>query len=197
MIIDFYQINLLAAGIYLLLLLFTWMLYRHFMIRLKEQEREKLKSILEAQENERQGIAREVHDNLGPLLSITNMQIERQIENTVNDRDREGLNAILQQLREAIILCRNISHELAPYMDKREQLGEVLGDYIKRINRSMKINVIYDYSASSFMMGDPIAVSLCRILLEMINNTIRHAQGNGNKDIHIADRETTGDRLFR
>ena len=85
-----------------------YMLYQHFIGKIERQQREAMQAVLDAQENERKQIAKEVHDNLGPLLSITGMQLEAAMAN-VKETEALLLNDAYKQLKQSIEICRNIS----------------------------------------------------------------------------------------
>lgn len=174
---DVYFVIAFASCLVVLLLVFMYMLYQHFIGKIERQQREAMQAVLDAQENERKQIAKEVHDNLGPLLSITGMQLEAAMAN-VKETEALLLNDAYKQLKQSIEICRNISHELTPFLSSGNTLDAILQDYVQRVSNTRLITVDYRYLLGNLQIGHQASASLCRIVLELIANTIRHAHAN-------------------
>ncbi|MBS1773986.1 MAG: hypothetical protein JST82_14100 [Bacteroidetes bacterium] len=175
MISNLYYIMLFAVTVFAVLFLFMYMLYRHFVQKLERQQRESVQAILETQENERRTIALEVHDNLGPLLSITNMRIEALTAATDNEHAKGELNHVHKQLKDAIFVCRDISHELTPFLNTEIGLQQMISDHVQKINAAGKLQVVFNCNIADVKIHHQKSASLCRVLMELLNNTIKHA----------------------
>lgn len=155
-----------------LLTVLTWMHYRQ---RMHQEREESLQRILDAQEAERSSIAREVHDNLGPVLSITLMQAETAKEAASSPAQEQLLHNIYAQLQQAVFICRDVSHALTPFLTPNASLQDMLAPYISQINQAGKLQADFNYALRDTEISIQKAVSLCRVILELFNNTIRHA----------------------
>nr|WP_294860598.1 histidine kinase [uncultured Fluviicola sp.] len=160
--------------------------------QLRKGEAEAIESIISSQERERTSISREVHDNLGPMLSITQMQIGYLIEQTEATTQKELLIKMQKQVQEAIKQCRNISHMISSEVNSSKSFQAVLQEQITFINEFGNIHTTLSIP-KDFPSIDPAkGTSLVRVFQELLVNTIRHS-GATQVSIKI---EKTSDYLF-
>ena len=160
--------------------------------QLRKSEAEAIQSIITAQERERTTISREGHDNLGPMLSITQMQIGYLVENTSDQTNKELLTKIHAQVQEAINQCRNISHMISSEVNSSKSFQSVLREQIAFMNEFGSIKIELSVP-DNFPVIDPVkGTSLIRVLQELLVNTIRHAEAN----LISLKIERTADHLF-
>ncbi|WP_343631171.1 histidine kinase [Fluviicola sp.] len=144
--------------------------------QLRKRETEAIESIIAAQERERTSISREVHDNLGPMLSITQMQVGYLIEQVQQESKKELLVKIQHQLQDAIKLCRNISHMISSEVDHSKSFETVLREQVAYIHELGNIAIELDIAADIPPIDPVKATSFIRIFQELLVNTIRHAE---------------------
>lgn len=184
-------------GIVFLIVLGVLLLNQQFNKKLYGQklEKEKLKarhqfellqSSIEVQEVERKRIARDLHDELGAALSMTRMhlmQLEQQ--NAQNETD---LATRLQNVRfmteKALASMRRISHELMPPQLENFGLSETLKATAADLNKLDQLRVEFFVLENFPRLPLAIELGLYRICMELINNTIRHAQAR-RIEIHL------------
>lgn len=160
--------------------------------QLRKSEAEAIQSIITAQERERTTISREVHDNLGPMLSITQMQIGYLVEQTRDQTNKELLVKIHAQVQEAINQCRNISHMISSEVNSSKSFQSVLREQIAFMNEFGSIKIELS-TPDDFPVLDPVkGTSLIRVLQELLVNTIRHAEAT----LISLKIERTADHLF-
>jgi signal transduction histidine kinase len=160
--------------------------------QLRRNEANAIESIISAQERERATISREVHDNLGPMLSITQMQIGFLVEQTQASEQKELLVKMQSQVQEAINQCRNIAHMISSEVNSAKSFQTVLREQIAFINEFGNIDIMLSIP-DNFPVIDPVkGTSLIRIFQELLVNTVRHAQAT-QVAIKI---EKTSDYLF-
>lgn len=144
--------------------------------QLRKREAEAIESIITAQERERVSISREVHDNLGPMLSITQMQIGYLVEQTESEPQKELLTKMQNQVQEAIRQCRNISHMISSEVNATKSFQSVLREQVSFINEFGNVEVQLTFP-EDFPPIDPAkGTSLIRVFQELLMNTIRHAE---------------------
>jgi signal transduction histidine kinase len=161
--------------------------------QLRKRETEAIESIMAAQERERTTVSREVHDNLGPMLSITQMQIGYLIEQIESGAEKELLVKMQHQLQDAIKLCRNIAHMISSEVDPSKSFETVLQEQVAYINElgTITVNLAIPPEIPRF---DPIkATSFIRIFQELLINTIRHAEAS---EVTISIEKTNDYLLF-
>ncbi|MCH5720759.1 sensor histidine kinase [Niabella hibiscisoli] len=168
---------LMASFVLVLLLLFAVAGSTYLLRRLRAKDAEQMKAVLLAEEKERNLIAREIHDNLGPLLSIAQLQLDYLREEPTVSNLHKLAPHLHQQLSTAVNLSRNISHELSPFIDDQKDLKDILQAYIGNINASRQLQVTLQWNSLVDLQGGP-AISLFRILQELLQNTIRHARAS-------------------
>lgn len=135
-----------------------------------------MQAILDAQENERKNIAREVHDNLGPILSISAMQADMLSAKIAGSEEAKLLNNIKAQLQEAVYVCRHVSHQLTPLLHPGITFDEMVNGYIEQISNAGKLKITAQINTRHVKMHEQKATSLCRVLTELLHNTLKHAE---------------------
>ena len=145
----------------------------------KDLESEQLltavKSLVRGQEDERNRIAKELHDGMGSLMSSLKLSLSKlpmfrermdyqvHLDNTMSLADKANTE------------LRRIAQNLMPESLKRFGLIAALEDFIAEINFSQVISVEFQYHFLDKSLPDELALSIYRIIQELLNNAIRHA----------------------
>lgn len=136
-----------------------------------------LKTTIEVQEEERQRIARDLHDELGAVLSISRMHL---IQLEQDYKENAPLIPRLAMLREfmesALTSTRRISHTLMPVELDKLGLVKTLESLARKIEKASPILFKMEIGSMPEVIPKPIALSLYRIYTELINNTLKHAE---------------------
>ncbi len=167
----------------LLLIVFTYFYYksRQKSIVLHTKSREQKKqfgAILMAQEEERKRIAAELHDSVGPLLSVSQLYISEVLDIHKDEEseslklNQKSLNAIDEACREV----RNISHNLMPGVLVQLGLVPACRELIRKIRDTKVFEISFESSGYEKRLDESIEVSFYRILQELLNNTIKHSK---------------------
>lgn len=178
---------IIAVGVVLLTQQFHKNLYRQ---KLKAEElkniyqAELLRSSIQVQEDERKRIAQDMHDELGAVLSITKMHL-LQLEEKEKNNMGELLPALqnIRSLTEAsLISMRRVSHELMPQQLETFGLVKTLESVAAQANKTGNIEVNIITSPNLPELSWPVKLGLYRMIMELINNTLKHA---GAKNILV------------
>ncbi len=140
-------------------------------------QRQLLKSSIDVQEDERKRIAQDLHDELGAVLSIARMHLVQIQQEEGESIDRKAALQQAQTLTEsALATMRRISHELMPPQLEEFGLIKTLRAIAVQTNaaRQIKLELIADDDLPRWPLA--IELGLYRICMEMINNTIKHAE---------------------
>ena len=144
--------------------------------QLEEDSLKLREQLILIQETERTRIAQDLHDGVGQLLVASNMYVNA-IKETCSDH-KEGMeliNNIGILLVNSIKEVRAISHNLSC---KAIQLGLEVGirTTLETVNSSCKIS--FESTIAEKRFSEKVEINIYRVLQEIINNTLKHAQAN-------------------
>jgi signal transduction histidine kinase len=166
-----------------------------YQLRLQNMEQEQQKILLNAsirlQEEERQRLAADLHDDAGPLLATARLYLN---ENLVNQDKATQLQSIFQArqiLDDTIQLIRNISHSLMPPTLKNFGLESATNDLFQKISGSGTINASSRFHDYKERLKPEIELIVFRVIQELINNILKHSNASF---IHLT--QNTHDGLF-
>lgn len=181
---------LLAVGL-IVFIVFHQRKVIYFQLRMRNMQADHQKMLLQAslesQEEERQRIAADLHDDAGPLLATVRLYLN---ENLIHQDAATQLQSIYnakQIVDDTIQLIRNISHSLIPPTLKNFGLESAMSDLIHKINGTGSINAscrFHDYKRRLKLEQE---LSLFRIIQELINNTLKHSSSSF---LHITQNKT-------
>lgn len=138
-------------------------------------QRELLRAILLGQEKERQRLGKDLHDEVGALLSTTRLylgHLDYGLSNNTFTKTKEKAMALLS---ETMLSVRTVSHDLRPVVLEQLGLMEAIGNSVEHLKLSSKIQVNFVYKVSK-PIDKEYEVNWYRIIQELISNTIKHAQ---------------------
>lgn len=141
----------------------------------REAEKRVLAAVIRTEEQERQRFAKELHDGLGPLLSVIKMLVSGLDSNNtpeVNDKIRQNLR---QAVDEAITGVRDISANISPHILNNFGLKDAVEAFIKRLGQANNFKVYFTTNLTNERFSYNVEVVLYRVICELINNTLRHA----------------------
>lgn len=175
-----------AAGVLVLLLLVSVLLFnRHrlkqkneYQQKLNQQQKEQAAAVMETQEMERKRIAEDLHDSLGHLLSIIKLNLQ-----TLPDEQKKYYVSSLQLLNQASAEIRNISFDLMPQTLEEEGLVAALNELADKIRSSSLFDIILRvHDMENFTFDKQTKFNIYRIVQEAVNNILKHAEA---KEISI------------
>src|SRR5215204_3930753 len=166
-----------------------------YQFRLQHMEQEQQQVLLNAsirlQEEERQRLAADLHDDAGPLLATARLYLN---ENLVNQDKATQLQSIFQArqiLDDTIQLIRNISHSLMPPTLKNFGLESATNDLFQKISGSGSINASSRFHDYKERLKQEKELIVFRIIQELINNILKHSNSSF---IHLT--QNTHDGMF-
>jgi signal transduction histidine kinase len=172
---------ILVGGIIVFLVLHQRKVLRfHKQIQQMEAEQQKilLNASIKLQEEERQRLAADLHDDAGPLLATARLYLN---ENLINHDKAGQLQAILQTrqiIDETILLVRNISHNLMPPTLKNFGLESAINDLFQKISGSGVVNASSRFHDYKERMKEERELLIFRVVQEIINNILKHSNSS-------------------
>lgn len=141
----------------------------------KRFEEELTKSRLEIQEQTLKNVAWELHDNIGQLLSVANMQLNilgKNIDETARPQLMDIKDIVAGSLQEVRSLSKSLNSEVIDYAG----LEASVKNEIERFNRLNIITSSINITGESFEISHKDAIILFRILQEFFSNVIKHSK---------------------
>ena len=132
--------------------------------------------IIVSQEQERQRIARELHDDLSQKMALLNLEVAQIADEVPFDEPRTRLVKLSYQVGEIANELSDLSHKLHPSRLQALGLKESVRLLCDEISEQRQVNVVFR-SAELPRSVDP-GVSLClyRITQEALHNVAKHSR---------------------
>lgn len=157
-----------------------------YQIRMQDMEAEQQKMLLTAsiklQEEERQRIAADLHDDAGPLLATSRLYLSENLVLMNKESQLESIKTARSILDEAIQLIRNISHSLMPPTLKNFGLESAVSDFFHKLGGAGTIDAFCEFEDYDERLPAESELLIFRIIQELINNILKHS---GASFIHL------------
>ena len=144
--------------------------------RMKEEyEREALKSQLEIQEETFKNIGQELHDNIGQILTLAKLHLNRlTLEDT--ELSRERLNGAIDMITQTIQSLRDVSKNLHADTISKNGLGPALETEIRIIEKLGILQPVFRVSGPPAHLDDNKSLIIFRIVQEALQNVTKHSK---------------------
>src|SRR6478736_6444634 len=191
MVLFFGTIGMLALTIGLIVFIsFHQRKVIRYQQQLQRMEQDQQKTLLNAsirlQEEERQRIAADLHDDAGPLLATARLYLNENFVNLDKQTQLQSIYNAKQIIDDTIQLIRNISHSLMPPTLKNFGLESAVNDLFQKISGSGGMNASCRFHDYRERMLPEKELIVFRILQELVNNILKHSKsaiGLGLKNI--------------
>ncbi len=150
------------------------------LIEQRENIRHMAERVVAAQEEERQRLSRELHDDLGQaltthLLALRNLQEDLSIPvETLFER----LQSLYEQSYEISVKIRRLARDLRPPVLDALGLKVAMQTYCTEFTRRTHLPVIFEGDDSLPELPDAYNITLYRALQETLTNVVKHAQAS-------------------
>lgn len=181
---------ILALGIILLILSFTFILYRNrskqkALIIQAKYRRNVFHALIRGEEEERNRVSHELHDGLASSLTALRFRLESIKLGLLEDKE-----SILSQLRSMHEETRRIAHNLSPLNIEKLGLEKSLEQFC--IENSNSNTIIKSQFSSSIEISNELTVIIYRTIQELVQNALKHASARQiDINITINSDETT------
>jgi PAS domain S-box-containing protein len=142
----------------------------------KHLESKILDTIISTEEKEREKFARNLHDELGPLLSSIKMYVNSLSSNSEKPKHDFIISQLKIILKEVIQSTKELSNDLSPHVLVNYGLLAALEWFINQLKPYIAITLESNLKDERYPSS--IELSIYRIIKELINNTVKHAQAS-------------------
>ncbi|KYG80227.1 PAS domain-containing protein [Roseivirga echinicomitans] len=145
--------------------------------RIRSEEKV-LAAVLDAADEERSRISREIHDSLQQTLTIASLNLEfvKKEKHLLSQRVLERYERGWEHLRKSLDQTREIAHRLMPKAIEDFGLTEVVKDLVDELNATSAVNFEFITNLEEERLNVSTETSFYKIIQESITNIIKHAQ---------------------
>ncbi|HLG40462.1 MAG TPA: sensor histidine kinase [Chitinophagaceae bacterium] len=179
-------LSVIAASLFILMLMIALvMLFRIYLKRKNKLLLEKelmsaqfeqtlLQSKLEIQEQTFRDIGKELHDNIGQVLSLVRLNL-----NTLNvEADDEKITSMDNLLDKALADLRNLSHSLDTDYIRKKGWQEPVIRLLQNLKNTGKYAIHAEPGNDLPPLGKEKPIILFRMIQEIIHNIVKHAEAD-------------------
>ncbi len=146
--------------------------------------------VLEAAEQERRKIGRDLHDDLCQRLSATKMKAEvvQRMIHEIDGKIASLAGQVAEELSESTVIARGMAWGLAPVGIENHGLKDALENVLRFAEKSYQVRCSLDYSDVSTSLTGSAQELLFRIAQELVVNACKHSKpGVLNITVRIED----------
>lgn len=170
--------------------------FNRMLDRLENERQGSLRRVVAAHEAERAGIARDLHDEIGQVLTTLLLQLDLTMH-ALPPAERDELELAKQSVRGALDDVRRISSRLRPAMLEDLGLVSALTELTRTFGRTSHIRVRCRFDRSLPKLHPDAELAVYRIAQESLTNVARHSraanvtvsleQGPGSVVVRVVD----------
>lgn len=161
-------------------------------------QKDLLKATIDAQEKERKRIAQDLHDDIGAMLSTIKLSVMSMLRgNKIDVKQGLKLKNTKELIDETVGNVRQLSRDLLPATLDEYGLVHALEQLVEKIQVNTHLQVDFKHQVETARLEKSTELALYRIIQELCNNIIKHAnateikiwlrQDFGNLEIRIID----------
>ena len=150
-------------------------IYKQELENVAQQQQIKIaQAVLNGQEEERNRVARDLHDGLGGMLA----NVKLNLSDLANDAPHHGKNLalVVDQLDGSIKELRRIAHNMVPEMLLKLGLETSLKDLCESVPRETLAIHFQCFGIKNNTLLVPEQIAIYRIVQELLTNVVKHAQ---------------------
>jgi PAS domain S-box-containing protein len=139
-----------------------------------KRQQEIAQAVIDAQENERESLGRELHDNISQVLTTARLYLNC-AKDTPSMQDAM-IKKSVDTISSAIEEIRRLSKSMIETFHKEVGLELSLNDLIENVLMTQQFSIDLKYHVpEEKQLDDKLKMTIFRIVQEQLNNTIKHA----------------------
>jgi len=143
---------------------------------LSNDRRELAQQLIATRESTLREISRELHDELGQVLTAMGSMLGRAARQTPEGSElRADLREISEIAQTTLDNVRGLSQTLHPSILEEAGLERTVDWYLSTIERQLGLAVSYERPASAIAVDSEIGIQVYRVLQESLSNIAKHA----------------------
>lgn len=139
------------------------------------QQEQILRNTIKAIEKERKRIAQDLHDEVGAMLSVVKLNVGRIERKSEEEKAKTLARETKNYLDDVITQVRRISRALLPPSLEKLGLFYALKELANWVNKSDQLQIECWKSGEQFRFESQQELAIFRVVQELMNNAIKHA----------------------
>ncbi|WP_146064430.1 sensor histidine kinase [Algoriphagus boritolerans] len=142
-------------------------------LEILKKEKDYADQIILAQEEERNRLGRDLHDSIGGMLGTLHMRLQG-LRLKTQDPELQAIQVLVHQ---GIQETRTLSHNLTPPHLDELGLVKALANEVELLNQEVSVKVLF-YHKLETEIPKATEVMVYRIVIELISNSLKHAEAS-------------------
>jgi len=139
----------------------------------REHQIKTLESLIKGEEQERNRIAKDLHDGLNGDLSAIKFKL-----NKITESSDINVSEVIDMIDQSCQQVRNISHNLIPPSLENFDLIEATDEFCSKMNDAHEEFIHFQHFGDKLHLDKKSEVNIFRIIQELITNSVKHASAS-------------------
>lgn len=159
-----------------------------------QHQKEMIEAMITTQENERERIARDLHDEISSKLNVVSLNSHLLKTPELSPNEIAEITGNIADLTSKVLeSSRRIAHDLFPPVFEKFGLEAGIEELIEETKSTEKFEIDFKNTLDFSQLTSEIQLSIFRILQELLNNTLKYANAS---QVQISFYHLNENRLF-